>query len=61
MHGSEELPVVIGEFSGDVFRAHLFKDVSRALLWTLLLFQGRLGETKENLKKRKLDWSLMAV
>lgn len=44
MHGGEEFPVVVGEFGGDVFGAHLLQDVSCPLFWTLLLLQGELGE-----------------
>ena len=43
MHGGEEFPVVVGEFTGDVFGAHLLQDVSCSLFWTLLLLQGELG------------------
>lgn len=43
MHGGEQFPVIIGEFVGDVFGAHLFQGVSCSSLWTLLLFQGHLG------------------
>lgn len=44
MHGSEQFPIVVGELIGDVFGAHLFKEVSRSSLWTLLFLQGHLGE-----------------
>ena len=57
MHGGEQLPVVVGEFSGDVFRAHLFQDVGRSSLWTLLLLQWRLGgkQTEEDKCKNGLN------
>lgn len=42
MHGSEELPVIVGEFSGDVFGAHLLEDVRCSLFWSSLLLQGLL-------------------
>lgn len=44
VHGSKELPVVIGELGGDVFRAHLSQDVGCSSLWPLLLLQRELGE-----------------
>ena len=50
MHGREELPVIIGEFSGDVLGAHLFQDVCGPCLGTLLLLQGRLPDRKERFK-----------
>ena len=54
MHGSEQFPVVIGEFVGDVFGAHLLQDVGRSSFWTLLLLQGHLRRETETWRERKL-------
>lgn len=53
VHGGEQLPVVVGEFGGDVFRAHLFQDVGRSSLRTLLLLQWRLGGGGEQTEEDK--------
>lgn len=36
VHGGKELPVVVGELGGDVFRAHLSQGVGCSSLWPLL-------------------------
>lgn len=55
MHGCEEFPVVVGEFTSEVLGARVLKCVGTSLLGALLRFHGRLSEEHQREREKIED------